>query len=228
MVNETALHLAARGGHTGIVRALLAAGLDPNVKARGKTPWMEAEAGGHAETAQVLAATAAPPDIFQAALGGSVETVAALLAADPALARARSAAGHTPLHSAAAGGHEPVVRLLVDQGADVNALDERHMAPLHLAAQEGYEGIVALLLERGADVNGGQTPERQAGFTPLHTASMSGHLGIMRLLLDRGADLTLLDEAGQTALDWANEAESERWREAARLLQEAAKATRGR
>src|SRR5437588_647580 len=73
-------------------------------------------------------------DIFEtAALPGQAERGAALLAAGPALARAYSGDGFTPLHLAAFFGHEAMAHLLLARGADANAVSRNPMAlrPLH-------------------------------------------------------------------------------------------------
>ena len=54
---------------------------------------------------------------------GDVETVRAMVAAAPRLARARDAKGATALHVAAFHGHRAIVELLLAAGADINARD---------------------------------------------------------------------------------------------------------
>jgi ankyrin repeat protein len=220
---ETPLHLAARGGHTEVVRALLAAGADPDASdVRRKTPWLEAQSAGHAEAAALLAARAAPPDIVAALRSGRVDLVRRLVEGDPRLL-GRLPGGATALHVAAGAGHEDLVRFLLDRGADVNALDEGLMSPLHRVVHEGGSVRLAkLLLDRGAHVDGGVGPRVSDFGTPLHQAAMNGDMKLLELLIERGADVTRRTRAGKTAIDWANEAESENWRKAARFLEGAA------
>jgi ankyrin repeat protein len=221
MLDGNALHYASRAGKTDIVRILLDAGMDANEKVSGKTAWMLAEANGHAETAALLSGKGSP-DIFQAAQSGSLDTVRQLLEKDKSLAKSTKDGNYTLLHAAARSGNAKLVVLLLDSGADIDAYStDSYMTALHIAAEAGHEEIIKVLLKRGADVNGCKTHERNEGFTPLHTASMSGWINIMNMLIEHGADLSLVDEAGNTALDWANEAESENWKEAARLLKSA-------
>jgi cytohesin len=217
---ETPLHFAARGGYTEIVLALLDKGADPEAgHERKRTALVEAKAAGHSETAKVLAMRSAPPDLNMAIESGGLEVVRQLLDANPGLIQSETGT----LHTAVVAGDEKIVQLLLDRGANVNTLNNFLMTPLHIAAEEGNRlAIARLLLDRGADVNGGKTAERREGHTPLHQAAMSGDLEVLKLLVDRGADLTLLDESGQSALDWANEAESENWRKAAQFLKAAA------
>lgn len=56
---------------------------------------------------------------------GDVETVRAMVAAAPRLARARDATGATALHVAAFHAHRAIVDLLLDAGAEINARDDR-------------------------------------------------------------------------------------------------------
>ena len=99
-VNEgfTPLHAAAGYGYTGTVKALVAAGADPN--ARG--------------------ANDAHTPLHAAALNGHTGTVRALVAAgaDP---NARASHGHTPLDYAAYKGHIETVLVLKAAGANLNA-----------------------------------------------------------------------------------------------------------
>src|SRR5919107_1372114 len=65
---------------------------------------------------------------FGAVERGDLDAVRALVAADPALARARDDSGATALHHAAFHAHRAVVELLLAAGAELNARDATHGA----------------------------------------------------------------------------------------------------
>lgn len=118
--------------------------------------------------------------ILRAAAAGDAAAVAQLLAADPTLVGARSAAGTTPLHRAAFKGHLAVAELLLDHGADPNLQDEgEHYGgtSLHAAAHANQRALVALLLARGADPSvvspNGRTPLQE---TDYHKATAAAKL----------------------------------------------------
>jgi ankyrin repeat protein len=123
----------------------------------------------------------AEKEFVRAVKHGAAETVAAMLSADPALARIEDADdGSTPLHHAAWKGHAEVAALLLDAGADVNAQNRNtHYGgtPLHQAAHGNQKAVVELLLARGADVNAvsanGRTPLQETEF---HKATAAAKL----------------------------------------------------
>ena len=56
------------------------------------------------------------------------------------------------------------------------------------------------MIAGGGDVNQKTNQWRN---TPLHYAARRGHLSVARMLVEAGADLTVRDEGGKTAADWA-------------------------
>ena len=155
-------------------------------------------------------------------------TLERLIAADPALATSKDAAGSTPLHHAAGFGTLDSLTFLIDKGADVNAKNRRGSTPLFWALHD--ESKVRLLIARGAAVKikqvEGRTPVYQAavlgngyavlrlllenggdpnaatlnGLTPLNAAALRGDVDAMRLLIDKGAHVDAKNGAGATAL----------------------------
>jgi len=121
---STPLYTAAAQGEQALVRLLLAAGADPNLRS-----------GDDTEGTPLCAA----------ACHGQMEIVRALLAqgADPNL---REDDRWSPLRWAASHGHEQVARELLAAGADPDL-----GAPLVEAARRGSLGVVQALLEHGAD-----------------------------------------------------------------------------
>jgi ankyrin repeat protein len=64
-------------------------------------------------------------EFFTVVESGDTGRVRALLAADPALAKARDDEGATAMHYATENGHREIVRFLKKTGADINARDDR-------------------------------------------------------------------------------------------------------
>jgi hypothetical protein len=142
------------------VRALLAAGLDPNVtNPQGQPGLVLAMKDDSPKVAAVLlahpavrvdAVTAADETaLMMAAMRGRLEWVQRLSARGAALQRP----GWAPLHYACSGpdGAE-VTRYLLDQGVDVDARSPNGTTPLMMAARYGSHDAAELLLKRGANV----------------------------------------------------------------------------
>src|SRR5262245_38019665 len=101
---------------------------------------------------------------------GDLAAMKTLLAADRALANARSqtdARGTYPLHVAAEHGRAEAARVLLQFGADVSLLDlENDAIALCWAAFFGRPEVAAVLLDAGSDVN----QRNKHGLTPLGCA----------------------------------------------------------
>eukprot|EP00873_Tetraselmis_striata_P013127 jgi/Tetstr1/433391/TSEL_022676.t1 len=116
-----ALHLAAGNGHTGVVSALLADGIDPDTRdACGETP------------------------LHWAARWGRQGVLQQLLAAKATL-EATDADGRTPTHVAAEYGRSSVLQQLRDAGASHDVRDARGRSPRDLAQLGARRDAVALL-----------------------------------------------------------------------------------
>lgn len=165
-IGATALHFAAVGGCTDIVRLLLQYGARKNAVSPliTKTPLMMAAERGHAETARVL--------LEAGAHAGRIEGTPA-----------------SPLHYAAKGGHLHVCELLLASGktaVDVDARCSTNSTPLHWASQKNRAAVIAFLVERGADPNA--EAGRRNGHTALHVAASHNCLEAARALVKCGAD----------------------------------------
>ncbi|MCA0254820.1 MAG: ankyrin repeat domain-containing protein [Proteobacteria bacterium] len=118
--------------------------------------------------------------------------------------------GATPLHTAAASNSDntsKLIELLCTAGANVNAQNKQGATPLHIAAKHSLEAIHTIIKYRGQhiDIN----KKDNDGDTPLHYAAQSetGHNSTYLLML--GADRTITNNDSQTALQVADEWDSE-------------------
>jgi hypothetical protein len=170
---QSALRLAAAGGHSEVITELIAHGALVDARDdQGRTPLMFAR----------------------------WSAVGALLAAG-AFVDARDKRGRSALHHAAAAGCEDEIGVLLDAGAYINGRDLEGNAPLHLAAQGSYgyadytgdgrepagrneaahAGAVRALLRRGAN----RGVENDRGHTPLQCAEIVGNTWIAETLRKR-------------------------------------------
>jgi ankyrin repeat protein len=117
-----------------------------------------------------------------------VETLKALVAADPSLATSRSARSHPTLLQCLVldGKDKPHARemasILIDAGADINE-------PLVAAGSIDNRAVAELLLDRGAAIDG------TGGWSPLEEALYWNNQNVVALLLERGAKVQNLRTA---------------------------------
>ncbi|QQC64705.1 ankyrin repeat domain-containing protein [Paraburkholderia ginsengisoli] len=136
------------------------------------------------------------PLLVIAAREKSDKAGAALLANPKTNIEIEDKAGENAMMMAALAGDLNFVNLLIAKDAEVN---KKGWAPLHYAAANGHDDIVKVLLDHSAYVDAG-SPN---GTTPLMMAARGGHVSTVKLLLDNGADLTVKNQIGMTALDFA-------------------------
>lgn len=185
----TAMHLAARRGHSNVVELLFSLRADPSITTpSGATPLHHAAVGGHEDVAQIL-----------------VDHNAAIDAVDED--------GQTPLHRAARAGHSSVVEFLILRGASIQARDQDGSTPLLEAAHSVSIDTLRAILGAGGNVR----DHDEKGRTALHHAIIGasddpaadgGHhnsaatvLHFVETLLSLGLDVNALDQAGETPLD---------------------------
>lgn len=168
--------------------------------------------------------------IHEACGRGDIDTVRALIAANPTLVDADDEHGWRPIFHAGLWRREPVVRLLIEAGADVAAHDGY---VLHYAGEvPNNKAIVSLLLQYGAldaHVRPADDLSRQLlaavflgdaarvramlamhadlatcsdgrGDQPIHHAARNGDLEVVRALIDHGADVKARNPRGHTVL----------------------------
>lgn len=172
------LSAAAAGGHTEVVRLLLASLRPACLDARnllGCTAVWAAAQGGHAGAVHLLLRAGA-----DAALSGNGRV--------------------TPLMVAAAGGHADVVDALLASSrlGDLDARDKDGGTALLRAADDGRSGALLQLVDAGGDAK----VCNNKGRSPLMAAAACGHLDVLETLLasTRLSDLEACDMAGRTAL----------------------------
>ena len=168
---ETAIHVAAMEGHIVIVRMLLDADVEVDIRDRLKdeTPLLKAARRDHLPVLQLLRERGA--DL-----------------------RARNRGGEMAIHLAALNGHVNVIRMMLDSGVEVDIRDPGwNETALHKAASQDQERATHLLLENGADPRAVNKLGRDV---LQHTMAVqeNGNPEIMRLLKERLDVLRTIDE----------------------------------
>jgi ankyrin repeat protein len=217
----TALHYAARAGHTDVVKVLLRHQSDVNARDnRGKTALLEACHAGPwkiepaEDIIQLLLDHGAQIDLFQAAAMGRTDLIAAILDRDGTLIDMPDKQGKTALFHAAHNNRLATVRLLVERGADVNRSDAVGIAALHRTSGECSDELIQYLIDHGANAHlcchvacGDEEGTRQAlrrnphavdevlyEYNAVGYAIHSWQLGTLRILLEHGCTLSHEDE----------------------------------
>ena len=157
--------------------------------------------------------------LFEAISASDADRVAILLAADPALANARTDEGQVPLIAAAEQGLTEVASALLAAGADPTATDGS-WTPLDTSVTHIWEGeqstVARLLLEYGANpsffaacvVGSSEHVKRyleddlalvnqpfDQGGSPLEVAAEAGHVEVGTLLVQAGAEVDIFSAA---------------------------------
>ncbi|HEX6999811.1 MAG TPA: ankyrin repeat domain-containing protein [Gammaproteobacteria bacterium] len=205
---------AAQQRDSAEVRALLAAGADPNARAAdGSTPLLHAVHFGDVDSVQALLDAQADPDLtnrygvgpmHEAALRADARLLQLLLEAGAEVDLALPE-GETPLMLASRTSGVDAVRLLIEHGANVNVVEQwQGETPLMYAAAYDRGEVAAELIAAGADVNARTPlttlPERKpavryfveipsGGFTPVMFAARHGAVSALRVLVEAGADV---------------------------------------
>lgn len=115
----------------------------------------------------------------------------------------RDESGNTPLIYTCMKSARDLVKLLLDNGADACMGNQKNRMPLHFAAQAGNFQIISLLCQAGADVNCTDND----GVTPLMVLAQSGKTdAALQLLQNPEVDITIKDNSGRMAIDYATSA----------------------
>ncbi|XP_068344009.1 ankyrin repeat-containing protein NPR4-like [Pyrus communis] len=200
---DTALHIAARYGRAGIVRALLAATETSDVEQGSEKQKLIRKTNKKKDTALHEAArfnyfgvgkilTEADPEfsysandageapLYLAVERGNTHYCLQILEGckNPTY---EGPNGRTALHAAVLRNDEVMTRELLKSGRTLaKAADERGIIPLHMAAKFGYLSMVKQLWE--CDKSTAYVADND-GCTALHFAASKGHLDIMKELL---------------------------------------------
>jgi uncharacterized protein len=105
----------------------------------GLSPVLYALSIDRAELVEPILDANPPLDVFDAAAVGRTRGLEELLVAEPALVRATTADGSTPLHLAARFDQRDAVELLLAHGADPDARDRGGRTPAELAGGDTSE-----------------------------------------------------------------------------------------
>ncbi|XP_033750474.1 death-associated protein kinase 1-like isoform X3 [Pecten maximus] len=169
---ETAVHMAASGGHTEVLKFLQAKGVDISIQDKnGDSAVYWAARQGHLDVLRHLKDENVPLD-------------------------SQNKSGESALHVAARYGHAAVVDFLCSAGSNVNLQDNLGETALHSASWHGFLRIVTSLCSSGAKIDA----DNKEGETALHNASARGYLDVVKILLDYGAPVNQMDKRGGTAL----------------------------
>ena len=198
---QTPLSLAIGKGHEEIVRALVAAGADPDVEVspdfRVGTHLTYAVGLGNAEIVQILLDAGADPDVVDAeqfyeqtplslAIGsGRADLLRKLIAAgaDPAVEVSPDFRVGTHLTYAVGLGDTEIVQILLDAGADPNVVDTEQFyeeSPLSIAVKAEDVEMVRVLVDAGADPN--KRLDQFNEVSPLDIAIEEGYTDIVQIL----------------------------------------------
>lgn len=138
------------------------------------------------------------PVLVTAAREGSARALDLLLAAGAKIDLG-GASGDNALMIASLKGHLDIAKRLRARGA---ALERPGWTPLIYAATGGHDDVVRYLLAEGSNINA-VSPNRT---TALMMAIREEKYSTAMLLIDRGADVNRRNDAGATALLWAERA----------------------
>lgn len=204
LLDFSAIHVGAKGGHVQVVEILLSYGADREMLSRFSLirPLHLAVKAGHVAMVRYLldmGTNIAAADgesaqaIHVAAELGSTVILSFLLDRGAAIESAMTY-GHQPLHMASKNpGRANVINFLCSQGADIEGKTHHGYTPLYYASLHNNVDNMKALLELGA----AHSPQ---GPSILSIALEHGHLQATRLFLERGMDPNRPVSGGRTAL----------------------------
>ena len=205
---ETALTMACRKGHNGIVRILLKEGADTSKETTtGDTAISIAVGNDNREIVKLLYTHQYRLN-YRIVMPPTLATILPFYHRkhNPALSKGKTTSLAIRLIIASYNGHNNVVNSLVSDGVDVNAHNNAKRTALHYACTNGHNDVVTTLLQSNAD----PTIQDNNGYTPLMMASAMNHNESVCTILDSkhyqnslATYMNIQNNNGETALHLA-------------------------
>ncbi|XP_053859912.1 ankyrin repeat and death domain-containing protein 1B isoform X1 [Vidua macroura] len=107
--------------------------------------------------------------------------------------------GETPFYLAVEGGHEKCAELLLEAGSDINISTQNNSSALQVAIQNGHLSLVTFLIDKNIDL----VPKPEQKNSPLHLAVLSNNLPVVKSLLDANHNINSLNHRQETPLHLA-------------------------
>ncbi|KAI5918918.1 ankyrin repeat-containing domain protein [Camillea tinctor] len=210
---KESLHRAARTNDLQLIKILVDAGVDINMKSRsGLTPLAIAAFQGHIEATIYLVQQGATTDIadFDNIVHIAIRTMEACSAAvcltdDHEIEGIpKQQKGWTPLHWAVKRGHRLTATKLIEFGADIFHSSRLGLTPFGLAMMMGQEDVVEAMIRGNNEACVAWQSTGLPGWRAIHFAAVYRNETIMGMLLDAGAQLNLrAGDKGLSPLDLA-------------------------
>lgn len=219
------LHVAVEKDLGGVVKILLAAGVDIEAKNNhGRTPLHQAIITSRRDSFDTLLRNGARIDALD---GGSLSPLhwaarcGQILMIETLLGKGAARwdfdyAGNLPIHQAAWEGQLPALEALLTERADLDRVTKFGETLLHISALRNHQNVAEYLLRNMVDINpwaardalwshGPYAKLIGSSLTPLHYACCFGHFEIAYLLLDKEAYVNAPTPDGYTPLMMAVE-----------------------
>ncbi|KAK7016195.1 hypothetical protein SK128_001715 [Halocaridina rubra] len=202
---DTALHIAAREGHSETCLELIKAGADCNAKNEHKrTPLhLAAKKKSHECVAVILGLPMLEENAFSVYSDNMNDVSQDAMKTECSESKVEvdsiDATGKAPIHYALEKGSEECCRLLIKRHANVSLINSEGNTPLHLAAAKGLEECCWRILGKGADVDAKNRDNK----TALHLAALAKSKSCCSILRKKGAKINICDKDHMSPLHYA-------------------------